>query len=124
VDISLRIEGPGGERLADSLDRFLKREFQVESATQSLPALKSSEGDRNIDRKLAIAAIVLALPGFINDTSELAERLEAKQRVEKLIQQIQSENQENNKVWIEVDGKPFLPSQDNLEKILDEIQNA
>ena len=123
MTIQLRIEGPNGEQLADSLSNLLSSEFQIQPQVIASPGL-AAEGTKNIDRKLAVLAIVLALPGFVNDTADVAERLQLKQRIEKLITLIHSEQQPKTKVHIEVDGKPYLPSRNNLEQILNEINQS
>lgn len=83
-DLKLRIEGPDADGLADELSLFLETEFGTrptrrrdEERAQRTAVLR---GD-----PLALVAVALAIPGTILAASDLARRLELRQKAEKLI---------------------------------------
>jgi len=79
------IDGPDGEADAKELRRDLQEILGAAAVSESLPP--PEPGERATD-PIAVAGLILAIPGAILAVMDLAERLRLKQKLEQLIARI------------------------------------
>ena len=88
-ELQFRIEGPDARNLAGELREILESELAtpVTSRTESSPAGGSAmrSGD-----PLTVAALVLSLPGALLAAADLAQRLELKEKADRLLQRLRN----------------------------------
>lgn len=81
------IEGPGAEAAAEDLKQDLLEILGAEAVPESLPP--PEPGERATD-PIAVAGLILAIPGAILAVMDLAERLRLKQKLTQLIARIKA----------------------------------
>ncbi len=85
TDSSLRlyVDGPDAERLAGELSQVIEREFDARPRRE-LPSPPGAGAARGGD-PVALAALVLAIPGAILAAADLAQRIKLREKVDRLI---------------------------------------
>lgn len=87
-DLEFHIEGPGASSVAEELASLLESEFgERPRRSERGGSSGSDEHQEKVDpTALAALAVVLALPGAIKNTLDLAQRLKLKQKLDRLIE--------------------------------------
>ena len=81
--LHLQIQGPNAQQLSDELAKLIEQELGKQPP---LPSSITDEAHKSFDpTTLAVLAIVLATPGFINETMKLSERMKLAQKFQTII---------------------------------------
>jgi hypothetical protein len=80
--VRFRIEGTDRAAAADELQRLLEDELGIEPERVEVPV---SEHDGRKGDPVAIAALILAVPGAVLATMDLAQRMRLREKIGKLI---------------------------------------
>ena len=105
-DLSITISGPEAEGLAHELAQRLQKEFGGEYTPRPLPVVDSDE--RKVDPvTLAALSIVIALPGAVLSTMQLAERMKVVEKWSALRAWLQQRLMADQKV--EISGETLPP---------------
>lgn len=122
LTIQLRIEGNQAESMALSLQQYVKSEWGIHSPVTSAGKAAPVQS-KDLLTTLAIVGCILQIPGFINSSAELAERIQAKQKLEKLIAWIEKQGTMDGAIfWIDVGGIPYPLRAEQLPDILDALE--
>ena len=120
-DLELRVEGPDAERIAAELAQVLEAELGTRPQRSSPGAPPSPALTRGTD-PLAVAAIVLAVPGALLAATDLAQRLELKAKIDRLLAWVRGKVPEGTPNRIEVvdeDGRARRLDQAGAEEVME-----
>ncbi len=118
-DLQMRIEGPDAERLAAELAEVLEAEFGTPPQRRPIGALQDLNRDAD---SLAVVAIVLAVPGSLLAAANLAQRLELKTKIDRLLAWVRGKAPDGTPNRIEVlngDGRAQRLDQAETEDVVD-----
>ncbi len=122
--IQIRIEGDQADTCSAALRQFLVEKWDIKPQIIADKALPASDNKIEPGTILGLASIVLSLPGFLESkmVSNLTLRIQAKQRLQTLVDWSLAHLPESNtRIWVELDGKPFLLNADNLAEMLNAL---
>ncbi|NOY63287.1 MAG: hypothetical protein GXP10_09090 [Gammaproteobacteria bacterium] len=105
----LLISGANAQQRAESLVRFIEARFGIigNIMPQTAPlghAIAKSLSDHDITK----VALIIALPAFVNESLNLAARMELTQKVETLIEWVAEQKTEASDLW-HLDRRIFIP---------------
>lgn len=115
-DLKLHLQGSQTEATATALEAFFAETFGEPARRESPLPPPVSEAAKAAD-PIAVAALVLSIPGALLATVDLAERLQLKQKIERLIALARRE-------WREHGTRIWLRRRDATPLALDEIEPA
>lgn len=87
--LKFRIEGPEASALAAEIREILESELATSVTERAEVPDPRGQITRSVD-PLALSALVLAVPGAILAAADLAQRLELKPRVDRLLQRLRT----------------------------------
>lgn len=116
-DLQFHLQGPQTDVTAAALEAFFAETFSERVRRESPPTV-SSGTEKAIDPvTVAVAALILNIPNALLATANLAERLQLKQKVERLIALARRE-------WREHGTRIWLQRRNATPLALDEIEPA
>ena len=115
-DLEFHLQGEQAATTAAALETFFAETFGAEIRRESPPPLANGGAEKAVD-PIAVAALVLSIPGALLATVDLAERLHLKQKVERLIALARRE-------WREHGTRIWLRRRNATPLALDEIEPA
>ena len=80
-ELELCLKGPDAERLAAELSDFMAAELGVRPRRSAAAKPPADAVMRSVD-PVAVAGLILSIPGAVLATADLAERLEVKKKVD------------------------------------------
>ncbi len=107
--IQIQLEGQNAAQSAEAFQQFLLEQFNINADLCPISSSEPSAGEKALsDRQIAIIGIALALPGFINDTTDLVSRIETTKKVEQIINWAKEQQKEFDTRfwWVSDDNKP------------------
>ena len=119
--LQLRVEGENAQQSAELLQQFITDEWGVEAnVTTQRPA--TDHATKDLGTVLTFIKIIIALPRFLDAVDDLAQRMQAKERLEALITKAQELTDPTQTVWLEVNGIPYPLKTENLVEILNKLE--
>ncbi len=98
------IEGPTGGTLAEAVSAFARDQFD---ATPN--AVEAGAGGTSRDAAtLATLGLLLAIPGSALAAMQIAEKLELKRRLERLLGRVREEDEEQARILLTINGRTTL----------------
>lgn len=115
-DLKFHLQGPQSGATAAALETFFAETFDAKARRENPRIPPSGETEKAAD-PIAVAALILSIPGALLATVDLAERLQLKQKVERLIALARRE-------WREHGTRIWLQRRNAAPLALDEIEPA
>lgn len=115
-DLKFHLQGPQSDATAAALEAYFAETFGETARRENLPMPAPGETQKAAD-PIAVAALILSIPGALLATVDLAERLQLKQKVERLIALARRE-------WREHGTRIWLQRRNATPLALDEIEPA
>ena len=100
-ELRLRIEGPGAETAAAEVGRAVEAELGAVPARTAVTP-RSGEGERA--DPVAVAALVLAIPGAVLQAMDLAERVRLREKLGRLLGRLRALGDGTVEVRVETRG--------------------
>ena len=99
-DLKFHLQGPQSGATAAALETFFAETFGAQARRESPSPPTVSEAEKAAD-PIAVAALILSIPGALLATVDLAERLQLKQKAERLIALARREWREHGtRIWL------------------------
>lgn len=117
--IKFYLQGAGAEQAAQDLARFLGQEYDTTPAVHNNASSADAGEPRRIDPAtgIALAGLVLSIPGAILAAVDLADRIKKRKKADRLIQWARQKRQSSPQLQIHIEiGQAFLS--------LDKVDNA
>ena len=123
--LKLRLSGANAEQQADALATFIQARFGI-AATVTAEPVADHPGDlKSPADRVALAALIIALPGFANESLDLAERIHLKKKLDSLIAWVtEHQTGDTTSSYLNSRGQPILLNNRNVSAIIDDILKA
>ena len=119
ADLHFYIDGDAAEQTAHDLERLLGEHFQQPVQRESAPMPKTDQ--HKAADPWAVAAVLLALPGAIEASLTLAQRLELKAKFERLVEFARQQfSTTGTRIWVKHKKQPLPLDEATLSELLDD----
>lgn len=116
MTITVRIGGPNAESLAEEVEVFLSAAFDETTTRQ----VEAADADQRRDDPVAMAALLLSIPGALLAALELAERAKLAERVSRLRRRLAESLSAEDRVELRVDDEPAVDlARDGTDTVMD-----
>jgi hypothetical protein len=115
-DLKFHLQGSQTDATGAALETFFSETFGENARREGLPMSAVGETEKTVD-PIAVAGLVLSIPGALLAAMDLAERLQLKEKVARLISLARRE-------WTEHGTRIWLQRRDATPLALDEAQPA
>lgn len=124
-DLEFHLQGSQADATAAALERFFAETFGANARREVLQAPAAGEGEKAVD-PVAVAALILSIPGALLAAMDLAERLQLKEKVANLIALARRERTEHGtRVWLQRrDAPPLALDEAQPAEIIDAAEKA
>jgi len=124
-DLEFHLQGAQAATTAAALETFFAETFGAEAHRESPPPHAIGGAEKAAD-PIAVATMVLSIPGALLATVDLAERLKLKQKVERLIALARREWREHGtRIWLRRrNATPLALDEIEPAAILDAVEQA